>query len=226
MTVTIEHEKSTWDVFAFQHTSPSIKRHFALCKEPAVLTLMEPPYHIIACNSAWQEQCGYKGSEAIGQTPKLLQGNMTDQIAANKFATDCMEIGQGRATLINYKKDGTSFAHKLRALKLEGRYFLTEGVALPPPPEIWKKLAQHQTNRRNAAEQLIAIQSALMLLYFFAFSNYAHEPPLLAAGFSTTAAVWVKAASAPGAILGSEAIALATCFLFAVFVAALSALDT
>ena len=89
--------------------------------EPAILLDATAPYKILAANRAWQDQCGY-GQEAIGASPKILQGELTDQVRAKRFAYDCITFGHARTTLINYTKAQQPFAHRLHAeaVKQEG----------------------------------------------------------------------------------------------------------
>ena len=46
------------------------------CADPAICVQSG---NIIAANQAWQDQCGF-GREAIGQSPKILHGERTDQV--------------------------------------------------------------------------------------------------------------------------------------------------
>jgi len=96
---------------------------------PMIATRASAPYNIVACNGKWQALCGY-GKEAVGMPPTILQGEMTDMKKAAKFRRDLVGSGAARTTLVNYTKDGTAFAHAIRAEKViigDTWYFLTEG---------------------------------------------------------------------------------------------------
>ena len=69
--------------------------------------------HIVAVNRDWTIMCQYTAQEAFGQTPKLLQGPLTDGEAARSFS---MQLRGGTpcfAALVNYKQDGTAFVNHL-----------------------------------------------------------------------------------------------------------------
>tara|TARA_X000000368_G_scaffold411395_1_gene396189 strand:+ start:583 stop:981 length:399 start_codon:yes stop_codon:yes gene_type:complete len=60
---------------------------------------------IVGVNDAWMSMCGYSLEEALGQTPKILQGELTDPATAKNFR---MNLCQGRCcfmSVINYKKN-------------------------------------------------------------------------------------------------------------------------
>lgn len=86
-------------------------------KEPAILTSASAPFHIVATNRAWREMCGF-GTDAIGKTPSILQGELTDMKKAAIFRRALGEHGSARTTLVNYTKDGRAFVHKLKSTKM------------------------------------------------------------------------------------------------------------
>jgi PAS domain S-box-containing protein len=74
---------------------------------------------IIYANKAFETLTGHDPSEAIGQTPRILQGVGTDKKVIDRL-TDAMKTGndfEGRA--INYKKDGTPFIMYWRVLPIK-----------------------------------------------------------------------------------------------------------
>ncbi|EOD32713.1 hypothetical protein EMIHUDRAFT_364329 [Emiliania huxleyi CCMP1516] len=85
---------------------------------------------IVAVNSAWTRLCGFSANEALGSSPKLLQGPKTDTREARAFAEAC-RLGSASTTLTNYRKDGSPFTHRIRSrrvLDASGRvYYLSEG---------------------------------------------------------------------------------------------------
>ncbi|MDY6802268.1 MAG: EAL domain-containing protein [Cyanobacteriota bacterium] len=64
---------------------------------------------IVFVNSAFTRMTGYTAEEAIGQTPKILQGPKTDRAVLERLRENMIrgEVFYGEA--INYRKDGTEF---------------------------------------------------------------------------------------------------------------------
>jgi PAS domain-containing protein len=66
---------------------------------------------IVAVNEKWQSLCGFAPSEALHASPKILQGELTNQEKAHAFAHELRTTGEARTTLANYTKGGEPFAH-------------------------------------------------------------------------------------------------------------------
>jgi PAS domain S-box-containing protein len=64
---------------------------------------------IVWCNKAFSEMTGYELSEIIGQTPRLLQGELTNKDAVTELGRQLRNWEFCKADLYNYKKDGTGF---------------------------------------------------------------------------------------------------------------------
>ncbi|MFN0024247.1 MAG: PAS domain-containing protein [Parvularculaceae bacterium] len=74
---------------------------------------------IIYANKAFEKLTGHDPSSVIGRTPRILQGQGTDDkvIARLSSALKSGEKFEGKA--INYKKDGTPFIMYWRVLPIE-----------------------------------------------------------------------------------------------------------
>ena len=71
--------------------------------------LERPGPEIVFVNSAFTRMTGYTAEEAIGQTPRILQGPKTDPAVLERLRKNLSqgEVFYGEA--INYRKDGTEF---------------------------------------------------------------------------------------------------------------------
>lgn len=65
--------------------------------------------HIIYVNDAFERMTGYSDLEAVGQTPKILQGPKTSRIELNRIRAALDKSQAIRAELINYHKNGTEY---------------------------------------------------------------------------------------------------------------------
>jgi PAS domain S-box-containing protein len=81
-------------------------------KEAMLITDAElnlPGPRILFVNPAFTQMTGYAAEEAIGKTPRILQGPRTDRSVLNRLR-DNLERGEPFAgEAINYRKDGTAF---------------------------------------------------------------------------------------------------------------------
>ena len=68
-----------------------------------------PGPKIIFVNEAFTEMTGYTKEEAIGQTPRLLQGTKTDKGELAKMRLALQNWQKFETTLVNYKKNGEEF---------------------------------------------------------------------------------------------------------------------
>jgi PAS domain S-box-containing protein len=81
-------------------------------KESILITdaeLDSPGPRIIFTNPAFTTMTGYTSEEALGQTPRILQGALTDKAVLKRLRQNLTndEVFEGRA--INYRKDGTTY---------------------------------------------------------------------------------------------------------------------
>ena len=78
-----------------------------------VITEVEPVHapgpRIIFVNAAFERQTGYSRDEALGQTPRMLQGPLTQQRELDRIGAALKNWQPVRAELINYTKSGQAF---------------------------------------------------------------------------------------------------------------------
>ena len=101
---------------------------------------------IVYVNPAFERFTGYSNSEAIGQTPRLLQGPQTCRLTLDKIA-DAMNSWQSvRCELANYKKSGELFWVELEIIpvKADGSNWYTHWIGV-----------QRDVTARKQAEQVL-----------------------------------------------------------------------
>jgi PAS domain S-box-containing protein len=74
---------------------------------------------IIYVNKAFKKLTGYAPAEAIGKTPRILQGAGTDKKIIDRLSTALKSGGKFEGKAINYKKDGTPFIMYWRVLPIK-----------------------------------------------------------------------------------------------------------
>ncbi|GEP07489.1 PAS domain-containing protein [Methylobacterium oxalidis] len=60
-------------------------------------------------NPAFTRMTGYTAAEAVGQTPRILQGPLTDRAVLGHLRADLETREAFQGTAINYRKDGSTF---------------------------------------------------------------------------------------------------------------------
>lgn len=73
----------------------------------------EPAPRIVYANEAFSKVTGYKISEIIGKSPRVLQGQDTSKVDTDFIRSNLKEWKSFRKTILNYKKDGTPFIVEL-----------------------------------------------------------------------------------------------------------------
>jgi PAS domain S-box-containing protein len=68
-----------------------------------------PGPRIVFVNSAYTRMTGYTAAEAIGETPRKLQGPRTDRAVLDRLRQDLTEGNPFAGRIINYRKDGAEF---------------------------------------------------------------------------------------------------------------------
>jgi len=134
---------------------------------------------IVGVNAAWSALCGYTEKEAVGKTPAMLQGPLTDLTAAKAFARVLRCEGAATATLLNRKKDGSYFRHRLTGEKI-GQCFIAESRVLSSSPE--DSVGNDGNHCPSLVDDVVAVVCVLIVLLAMiaaAFPPYAAIEPSL-----------------------------------------------
>ncbi|HBJ82385.1 MAG TPA: hybrid sensor histidine kinase/response regulator [Verrucomicrobiales bacterium] len=81
-------------------------------KESIMITDAEldlPGPRIIFVNPAFTQMTGHTATEAVGRTPRLLQGPRTDRAVLNRLRENLRQGDTFAGETVNYRKDGTEF---------------------------------------------------------------------------------------------------------------------
>tara|TARA_B110000238_G_scaffold190581_1_gene223923 strand:+ start:384 stop:782 length:399 start_codon:yes stop_codon:yes gene_type:complete len=75
--------------------------------------------NIVYANPAFETLTGFDRTEVIGKTPRILQGNGTDEKVIARLSSALEAGGEFEGKAINYKKDGTPFIMYWRVLPVK-----------------------------------------------------------------------------------------------------------
>ena len=153
---------------------PSLRRKMGSCG-PAILVNRE--HKIVGCNQAWRSLCGY-GAEAIGRSPKILHGDLTQTQKAKEFTQTLCSTGSGRMTIVNYNKSGEAFVQKLEASTITDkngqRLYFTESTVVTKGA-IRDAMLRSKSTEDLSFAQASAIVVALALVSFVVASGVAES---------------------------------------------------
>ena len=107
----------------------------------------EPGPRIVYVNEAFEEQTGYTRGEAIGRTPRMLQGEDTDREALGRIRAALERAEPAREEVLNYRKDGTPYWIDLSIVPV------TTGDGAPTH---YLSVQRNITERKEAEQALVA----------------------------------------------------------------------
>ena len=145
------------DVTARRHTMDELqlfKNCVAHANDVIVITeaepFIEPGPRILFVNEAYQRTTGYTAEEALGNTPRMLQGPKTDRATLNRILASLKQWKPIREEVLNYTKDGREFWSELEIFPLANETgWYTH----------WISIQRDITERKQATQDLIqAIQ--------------------------------------------------------------------
>lgn len=155
-----------------------------LITEPEPLGMPGP--RIIFVNEAFSAQTGYAIADAIGQTPRLLQGPGTDRAALGRIRAALENWQPVREELLNYRRDGSDFWIELDIVPLKrDDGFCTHWVGVQR--DITERKAAEARAGRHAA-QLEATVAALSQLNALTARGTALTEAVLAQAMALTRA--------------------------------------
>ena len=85
---------------------------------------------ILYANKGFKKLTGHDPADAIGQTPRILQGPGTDKKVIDRLSEAIKTGGKFEGKAINYKKDGTPFIMYWRVLPVKSGRKIVAWVAI------------------------------------------------------------------------------------------------
>ncbi len=116
-----------------------------------------PGPRIVYVNEAFTRMTGYSKEEALGKTPRFLQGAKSDRATLDRIHQTLLTWQPIRVELINYRKDGSEFWVELEIVPVadEAGWFTH-----------WVSVQRDITDRKLAQEALLLAQQRLEYLLF------------------------------------------------------------
>ena len=105
---------------------------------------------IIYVNKAFTKMTGYKPEEAIGKTPRMLQGDLTDPAVLERLRKSLSDRQSFRGETINYRKDGQPFIIEWNIASIQNE---DDKVAY------WVAAQRDVTRRRQLEKEVLEIQA-------------------------------------------------------------------
>ncbi|MES2283714.1 MAG: EAL domain-containing protein [Pseudomonadota bacterium] len=105
----------------------------------------EPGPRIVFVNDAFERHTGYSREEALGRTPRMLQGPATQRVQLNRIRTALKYSQPVRAELINYRKNGEPFWMELEIAPVD---YFNRGLTH------WVSIARDITERKAAEDKI------------------------------------------------------------------------
>lgn len=90
-----------------------------LQEEPTVIVVTDAQLQIVHTSKEIYGMTGYRSEEIVGKTPKIFQGEKTCRDTANKIRKAIQEEQMFEATVINYRKDGSTYKCWLQGIPIK-----------------------------------------------------------------------------------------------------------
>jgi diguanylate cyclase (GGDEF)-like protein/PAS domain S-box-containing protein len=104
-----------------------------------------PGPRIVFVNDAFERHTGYSREEALGKTPRILQGKQTQRAQLDRIRTALKYSQPVRAELINYRKNGKPFWMELEIAPVD---YFNRGLTH------WVSVARDITERKAAEDEI------------------------------------------------------------------------
>ncbi len=110
---------------------------------------------IIYVNHAFEQLTGYKAKEVLGETPRILQGALTDKDATRRIHDALKAQRAVSETLLNYDKDGRPYWIEMNIIPLTNKYHEVTHFAAIERDISSRKFLIEQLEKRNQDLKLL-----------------------------------------------------------------------
>ncbi|MCU7553752.1 diguanylate cyclase [Alteromonas sp. ASW11-19] len=104
---------------------------------------------IVYVNKAFEQLTGYSKDEVLGETPRILQGSLTDKEARKKIRSALQKKQAITQTLLNYGRNGRPYWMEMNILPLTNRHGTVTHFAAIQRDVSQIKFQQEQLENRN-----------------------------------------------------------------------------
>ena len=107
-------------------------------------------FSIVHVNRMFEEQTGYRRSEALGKAPDLMYGPLTDRQTVRELTVALHRRQNARGELLKYRKDGSTFWAEVNMRPLLGTGGHLAGVVAIQRDVTRRKMSEEQLSRTRA----------------------------------------------------------------------------
>jgi len=129
--------------------------------DAVIVTEAEPTHspgpRILWANDIFYKSTGYQPSEIIGQSPRILQGPLTDKSVLRRLSTALENWEVCRVEVLNYKKDGTTFWNEFEVTPIADETgWYTHWISVQRDVTE-RKLAEEKLNYQSSHDELTGL---------------------------------------------------------------------
>lgn len=104
---------------------------------------------IVYVNKAFEKLTGYRESEVIGETPRILQGNLTDTKSKRRISSALEQCEEVTETLLNYDSKGRPYWVEMNIIPLKNKFSEVTHFAAIQRDVSKSKFQTEQLEKRN-----------------------------------------------------------------------------
>lgn len=140
--------------------------------DPVLITTSEldsPGPYIVYVNHAFTRMSGYTAEEALGQTPRILQGPLTNRAEMTRMRKELAEGHSFLGETINYRKDGSAYymewnVHSLRDDNGEAYFYVAVQRDISARKEYERRIQEQARELESANAELERANARLAAL--------------------------------------------------------------
>ncbi|KAL1506887.1 hypothetical protein AB1Y20_007752 [Prymnesium parvum] len=100
----------------------SLAEALSLSDEARVITVGQPPHHIVHTNAAWSKVTGFKFTEVVNRSSSFLKGPATEAQSISELRTFLLRQRHVKVQVVNYDKEGNPFNNHLECFPLRNAH--------------------------------------------------------------------------------------------------------